>query len=557
MADARPLDAAGSGLRPRGVSRRALMRGATAVSVAGVLPGVAAAAPSSPTPTKGGQVNVFWKPPKTLSPLFSTSANEQQVERLIFGALVQMNDKLIPTPDLAAKIDATPDAKTYMFHLHPNITFSDGQPLTAKDVVFTLERALDKRTGSIWAGRLSNIAGAAAYGQQQASSISGIETPDDATIQISMVNPDAAFLVTLCNFSGLGILPAHVLQQVPPDQLQKNAFSLNPTVSAGGFKFAKYAADQYLQLDRNDHYFAGSVPLDSIYMRILTEDIAEAQLQTGEIDLTDVPVQEIDRVKKMAGVTVTSVPSPGVEFLALNLERPYFKDVHVRQAMMHAIDRAGIVKQVLAGEAEVVNSTIFGPEWMGVPAGLESYPYNPNKAKQLLAAANWNKDQKIQLMHLPGVKERDAAVNVMQGQLTEVGMKAEIYQVDAAELDQRYIVTGDFDIFYNGGGVFRADPSVSATYFTKANFTPNGGNASHYSNPQIEQLFTQGVATTDLAKRKAVYDQVAKILNQDLPWIYLWSPNSIYGIRQRLHGFVPPSYSDSKLWDAESWWVDK
>jgi len=543
----------------RGLSRRSLLKvlasGASLTAVASLLGPGAAAAQGNAT-TAGGQANVFWAAkPQTLSPLFSTSGNEQQVERLMFGALVKMSNKLVPTPDLAASVDVTPDAKTYTFHLHNNITFTDGQPLTAKDVVFTLERAIDKRTGSIWTGRLINIAGAKAYSTQQAASVSGIETPDDYTVRLTMQNPDAAFLVTLGNFSGLGILPAHVLQNVPPDQLQKDPFSLNPNVSAGAFKFTQYATDQYLQLDRNDKYFGGTVPLDRIFMRLVTQDVSLAQLQTGEIDLTAVPVQELAQVQKMTGVTVAAVPSPSMDFLALNLERAFFKDVRVRQAMMYAIDRAGIVKTVLGGQGAVVNSPIFGPDWMGVPEGLEQYPYSPDQAKKLLADANWNKDQKVQIMHLPGTKYKDAAVAIMQEELTQVGIKASIFQVDVAELNQRYTQTGDFDIFYNSGGVFRADPNVSSAYFNTANFTPNGGNASHYSNPQVDQLFTEGVGTTDLAKRKQIYTQIAKILNQEVPWIYLFSPNSIYGYRNRLHGFAPPSYIDNKLWNAETWSV--
>lgn len=564
MSDAMDVDRLAEDWTRRGLSRRDLFRllaaGVSAPVAASLMargePAVAAALQATPAP-KGGQVSVLWKQPVTLNPLFSTSGSEQQVERLIFGALVKMSDKLVPTPDLATKVDVSPDAKVYTFHLHDKITFSDGTPLTSKDVAFTFERAIDKRTASIWRGRLLGIAGAQEYGDQKAASISGLATPDDHTVQVTLAAPNSAFLANLCNFSGFGILPAHVLQNVPPDQLQKHSFSLAPNVSAGAFKFNQFQTNQYLQVDRNATYFGEAAPLDSIFMRILTVDVGLAQLQTGEIDLLSVPPSELERVQKLANVKVDSVPSPSMDFLALNLTRPYLQNKDLHKAMIHAIDREGILKQVFRGQGEVVNSPIFGPAWMGVPEGLENYTYDVDKAKALLKQSGWDTSRKLQLMHLPGTKEKDAAIAIMQEELTQIGIKAEIFQVDVAELNTRYVETGDFDVFYNSGGVFRADPSISGSYFQTQTFTPNGGNASHYSNPQIDQLYAQGVATGDPAERKKTYTQIAKILNDELPWIFLWSPNSLYGYRDRLHGFAAPSYTDNKLWNAETWSVTK
>jgi peptide/nickel transport system substrate-binding protein len=162
-------------------------------------------------------------------------------------------------------------------------------------------------------------------------------------------------------------------------------------------------------------------------------------------------------------------------------------------------------------------------------------------------------------MHVPaasgGTPEKDAALAIMQQQLQDVGIKAEIDPVDAATLNDRYIKNNDFDLFYNAGGVFRADPSISGSYFLTRNFTPAGGNGSHYSNPEVDELFAQGQATGDPAERKATYTELAKILNDELPWIFLWTPNSLYAVSSRLQGFEAPSYSNNKFWNAETWSV--
>ena len=371
-----------------------------------------------------------------------------------------------------------------------------------------------------------------------------------------MEKPNSAFLINLCNFAGLGILPKHILEGVAPEAMQEDPFTQAPTVTAGAFSFVKYEVDQYLEVARNDTYFGAAPALDRMFLKIVTPDVAIAQLETGEIDLTSLPISEKERVSTLEGITVVSVPSPSMSFLALNMNSPVLQNKGMRQAMMQAIDRAGILAQVYQGEGEITNSPIFGPEWMGVPEGLNEYAYDVDAAKAALDASGWDKSQEVNmLVVVPASKEDEAAAAIIQEQLKQVGITLNILNIDSAELARRVIQGNDYEIMYGGGGVFRADPSISATYFLTQNFTPGGGNYSHYSNPQIDELYPQGSAVKDTTERQAVYTQIAQILNDDLPWIYLWSPNSVYAFRNRLQGFAAPSYSNNKFWNAETWSV--
>ncbi|MBX3068932.1 MAG: ABC transporter substrate-binding protein [Thermomicrobiales bacterium] len=537
----------------RGLSRRDLMKlvgaGAGGAAIATLMKSDVAAQDG------GAQVRMLWRAPVTLNPLYSTAGFEQQVERNIFGTLVKMSDALSPTPDLCESIEGNVEGTQYTFTLREGLTFNDGTPLTSADVIFTLERAINPATGSIWKGRLSGVAGAADY-DGSSGEVEGLVAVDDRTVQINLAAPDSVFLVNICSFTGLGILPKHVLGEVPPDQLREHEFSLNPTVSAGPFDFVQFATDQYLELKSSEtgNYTTG---VDQIFLPILTPEVGLGQLETGEIDLMTVPVAEVERVSGLEGVTVVTVPSPSMDFLAVNLNREFLQNVDIRKAMMHAIDREGIVNAVLRGEGTVVNSSIFGPEWMGVPEGLEPYAYDPELAKSLLEGSGFDTSQPISIMHLPGTASKDAAIAIIQEQLSQVGFNVEILQVDVAELNRRYIEENDFDLFYNAGGVFRADPSISSNYFYTANFTPSGGNGSHYTNPRVDELFDQGKGQTDLEERQATYTEIAQILNAELPWIFLWSPNSIYGFRDRLQGFAPPSYVDNQMWNADEWTVSE
>ena len=549
----------------------AATKGPAASGAATSAPTVAASTAASAAPSAaaggatGGQVSIYWTKPSTIHPLFSTAGVEQGVERQIFGALMRMNDKLTPVPDLAEKVEASADAKVWTFTLKKGLTFSDGKPLTAKDVVFTFERAIDKRSGSYWSSRLSIIDGAADYAVQKADTIKGLETPDEYTIKITLTAADAVWTQTISDFAGLCILPSHILKDTPPDQMAKSAFAFAPTPAAGAFFYSDWKADQYLEIKRNEGYGAGpKAKLDKIFCKVLTQqDVGIAQLEKGEIDLMVVPVTEADRLRKNANLTVTSTPAPSVSFLALNIDRPFFKDKRIRQAMLYALDREAMAKEILKGEATVVNSTIIGPDWMGTPEGLVTYGYDVNKAKQLLKEANWDASQKVALMYTPGDKINDALVPIMQQLFKDAGIALDLLTVDTPEYNRRAVVgataqaAGDFDIALVGGGVFRQDPNVSAKYFETVSFTPAGANYGHYSNPQVDELFKQGRAITDTAQRKQIYTKLAKILNDEVPWIYLWSPNSIHAYNKRLVGFKPPSYATHLVWNAEDWSVTK
>ncbi len=532
-----------------------------APSVAGggtPITGVAStASPVASSGASGGQISMLSAKPVTFQPLFTSVGADQGVEQLIFGALVKTNDKLESVPDIAATIDVSPDVRTYTFHLNKRV-WTDGQPLTAKDVVFTIQRAVDKRTGSYWRGRLLQLDGATEYGDQKAPTITGLETPDDQTVKMTLRTPDATWLSTLGDFAGMGILPEHILKEIAPDQLQKQDFALNPTVTAGAFKFGKYATDQFVELQRNDGYAGTKPKLDTIFLKILSTSTAIAQLGTGELDLMGpVPVQELDRLRKNPLLTVVSVPSPSITKLVPNLQRPAFQDKRVRQAMTYALDRESIVKQLFVGEARIVNTTIIGPDWMGTIPGLNDYAFNPDTAKQLLKEANWDASRKFAVSYVGGDPATDAYLAIVQQQLKDVGVGIDLQPSDTTEYTRRTTTASDFDLAIVAGGVYAQDPNVSAKYFESANFTPSGGNYSHYSNPKVDDLFKQGRTVGDQTQRKQIYTQIAQILNDETPWILLWSPNSIHAYNKRLVGFKAPGYATHEVWNAEEWSVTK
>lgn len=558
------------------VTRRQFLSTTTAVAGGAVLAGPAtrlAATAQSSTPEAGaavpgsgplgGQVKFAYATPATLNPLFSTAGVDQGVSRQVYGALVAMSDTLDVDMDLAETVDISEDATTYTFHLRDGLMFPDGTPLTSADVLFTFTRAIDPRTGSFWRSRFLPIEGAEAYDGETVTDLPGLQAPDDLTVIMTLTAPDVTWLITLGDFAGFSILPKHAFESIPPDQLQTASFSFAPGPGAGAFAFGEYLADQYVSLNRNDAYQPPKANIDQLYLPILPQTVtALSQLQNGELDIAQVPIPDLASVQDNPDLTVSSEPSVMMQFLVPNLTRPEFADKRVRQAMIYALDRAAIVKEIMLDHATVINSCFFGWEWEnGEPDGLNTYPYDPDMAKQLLQEAGWDSSITIASHYIPGNQLEESLLNIFVQQYKDVGINVELQQVDVPDYTNRIVSgatggqTGDFQLMIGSGGVMGQDPNITVKYLTTSAATPTGSNYNHFTNAQVDELMIQGRATNDVVERKRIYTEVAKIVNDEAMWIFLWRLNSIYGVNNRVQGFKAPGHPGRVISSAHKWSV--
>jgi len=360
----------------------------------------------------------------------------------------------------------------------------------------------------------------------------------------------------------LGYVPADILGHsieetiIPPDQLEAHQFSLNPTVGAGPYSFVRYETDQFVELEANPNYWGEAPAVDRLFLRILQAEIAVAELESGNLDLISVSIDNLERLQQNPNLNVASVKSPSMDSISLNLDLEYFQDKRLRQAMMYGINRQGIVDSIYAGNATVRNSPIFGPDWMGVPEGLNEYAYDPDQARTLVQEAGWDTNRTVEMMYSPAGNTTFAnMVPIIQQQLGEIGIKVELLQLDAAEINRKLITDHDYEIYIGGGGVYGADPNVSSRYYLSNSFTPNGANSVWYANPEVDDLYKQGREAGTQEDRKAIYTELAQLLNEELPSIFLWSPNTNFASTKRLQGFLPPAYVDNRLWNVQEWSV--
>jgi len=547
VAAAAPTVAAAAKPAATAVAAAAPTVAAAAPTIAAAVPTLAAASASS---GGGGSLNIYlYQKPKNWNPLAPPNGPDTQVLTLISDALLMVNDKYDYEPRLAEKWTTSPDAKTFTFTLRSGLKWSDGEPFSSKDVAFTYRLLANAASGSAHAAKFDHVVGIADFRSGQANDIAGFKTPDANTFVVELDAPNAAFISSI-SWPFYGILPEHVLGSADIKTLGDHPFFKNPTVGMGPFKFVRYETDQFVELEKNPN-FRSPVGLDRVFLKPVTTDVATAQLEKGEMQLVQISPTDVDRLEAVPTLKIDSKPGPGIILMAVNLNQPYFQDKRIRQAILYAIDRAGIVNTVLAGQASVTNTHVMGPP-EAIPTDLEKYAYNPDKARQLLQEAGWDANQVIKVQWIQGIRDRDATVQIVQSQLQAVGMKVELNPVEAGPLTENH-KNRTFDLSLYGGGLYTIDPDSTSVPNQCDQAYPVGGNNAHYCNADVDAAFARGRSTSDPAQRNQAYQQVARITNDEVPYVWLYVPSAVWAYSAKLQNYKPHGELTYGFWNASEW----
>ena len=476
-----------------------------------------------------------WSGPQSFNPYITTDDYSALIFEYVYGQLIRFDENGVPVPYLAESFESSDDATEYTIHLREDAVWSDGTPVTAQDVEMSYRLHGNADVASIIAGNYAAIKGMEAYGSGEAESVEGLQIIDDKTIKFVLEEPNAPFINTLDYF----VLPAHILGDVPPAELETHPFFEAPTVSAGAYEFVDYEPDQFIEFEANENFFLGEPQIERLIFRIGAQDVLLAQLQTDELDFALVPPAEVERVRSMENVSFVSVPGAGAQVVHFNLQKPYLQDKKFRQAVAYALPRTDIVDPLYFGEADVVNS----PNAIGwaVPDDLNDYGYDPERARALLEEIGWDGSQTLLLRYPTGNKPREMSAPLIQSALGEVGIEVELEVTDFATL-LTDVKEGNYDLSllgWTGSG----DPDLLATIlYDSANVPPEGWNIMHYSNERVDELVREGRLTSDQGEREAIYQEMYSILNDELPVVFLWSENTLYAYNNRLIGFEPTQF---------------
>ena len=519
--------------------------------------------PTSVTPKKGGHVvEGNFTDIRTLNSMLSSDTASNQVIGLMFDGLLNSKKNGDLVGALAKDVPAvSPDGLTYTFHLRPNLKWSDGQAITADDVIFTYALAYDPAYKDVASPRRGDLS----------KYIESMTAPDPLTVVLKTTQVYAPFL----GAHGLyGILPKHVLGSLSPKDINTADFNSAPSVTNGAFKFVKWDKGQQVTLARNDNYWAGAAYLDQWIYKVLPDSVAVTnQLKTGEIDIGPVDPSQFDATKSATNVALTEFPVPTFTFYAYNLDPTklggqLFGDKAVRQALLYALDRQQIITAVFFGHGTVANGVEPPTSWTYKDKSAVTYTFDKAKAEQLLDGAGWVKGGsdgirakggvklKFGMMTNAGNKQRESMLQIMQQSWKDIGVDATPNLIQFPQLVSQIVSIRTFDVFLVGFN-WSVDPDESALFHSR-NAVPGGFNGADFKNADVDSILDQAVATLDRSKRKALYSQFQDIMSQEVPSPVLFFNSGIWGVNTRVKNadFGPFNQYLNRPWNSSVWVTD-
>jgi len=467
------------------------------LAVTALLPGLALAG----APKAGGTLRyAMLRDPTGWDPHINQGQTTYTFMANIYESLLRYSLKGTIEPSLAVKWE-NPDPTTYILQLRHNVKFHSGNPFTAEDVKFSIERILDPNT--------------TATRSKEFSSVQSVTVLDPYTVKITLKKADASFL---------DLLAAAEAMVVDKKWVQSGGNFKQATSGTGPFKQGPFEAGARYTLVKNPDYWEQPYPyLDRIeYSSIPKDEVRMQALQTGNTDMTEyIPWQYIKTLEKDANVQVF-MGYDTFNVIRMNPKRPPFDNVKVRQAFNYLIDRKEIVDLAWGGLSRPMEAALI-PEGHWAYPNLKVWSYDPAKAKRLLAEAGVNPattkivfDSTTLSVHMD-----DAQIIVTQLQ------KAGFTQVELKPMDvptqQKKRVSGDYQFFIDGFSLPWPDPDFYTVWFSSGG--PLYGKTVGFADDTLDKLLDEGRSTLDQTKRKVIYGQIEQRLTELAPWVFLhWRP---------------------------------
>ncbi|MGQ0571887.1 MAG: ABC transporter substrate-binding protein [Armatimonadota bacterium] len=460
------------------------------------------------------------------------------VNKVLYSTLVKYDAKnLAPVGDLAERWTLSDDKLTWTFTLRRNVTWHDGQPFTARDVKFTIERLwLNPQVPFFQRGNIAEI--------------SRVDIIDDYTVRIVTRVPFATLPVMLGYLAN--ILPEHILGRYTIDQIRNPVdFRRNP-IGTGPFRFSESVLGSHVRLVAYDRYFLGRPKLDAIVFRVVA-DIEQqlAQLQTGQLDLMLIEPHQVPLVSRMRQVQIVDAPQVNYTFVGFNNKLEPFTDRKVRQALTHAVDRKLILDKIYLGKGRLATGPINPLISWAYFDKVHQFPYNKDLAGRLLEEAGWSKGpdgirrkggqpMKIVLEVDRGNPVREqTAVSVRQF-WRDVGVDAEVrvseFNALLSRIRSRPNNVQAWTLWY----ITPPEADILGYYHSNGTLNEFG-----YSNPELDRLLEEGRATSDQKARAKVYERAQRFMAWDAPVIFLVYPAEIQALNRRIQGWAGIGYRDA------------
>ena len=446
--------------------------------------------------------------PDTLDPHKTSGTLTFQALKSIYDTLVEpdMSEKIVPA--LAEKWEVSEDELTWTFYLKKGVVFHNGDKLTAKDVKATFDRIMDKATASPKA--------------KEFGSITAIETPDDFTVVLKLKEPAAPLLATLA--SGWGAI-------LPKSLIDSGHDFGNQPVGTGPFVLKEWIRDSQIILDKNDKYWMKGYPkLDRVTIHIIPERAVQIQgLISGQLDVAylidkdDLPILEASQ-----DVTIEKSMTALILVMSINCSNPVLQDVRVRRAINHAIDKQKVLDVAYNGGQPIGTFMDYGNAYYKDFNAL--YPYDPEKAKKLLAEAGVAPETVFELFLPQNYELHVKAGEMYQDMLAKVGLNVKIKLVDWSTWISDVYRAAKYDLTVIGH-TGKLDPDGTLAGYGSE------GRYVKWVNPRAAELIDQARKVSGFENRKKLYDEVLQIMAEEVPFMYLGSSYRYTAVRKNVSDF--------------------
>jgi peptide/nickel transport system substrate-binding protein len=480
-------------------------------------------------------------------PHITADSASHAIAGLVYNGLVKYDKDLILVGELAKSWDIHDEGKRIVFHLHEGVKWHDGTEFTAEDCLFTYQTMIDPQTPTAYDGDFKLV--------KEAKVI------DRYTFQVTYDKPFAPALASW----GISMLPKHLLEG---KDITKSDLGRHP-IGTGPFIFHEWKTGERIEVRVNPDYFEGRPYIDRIIYRIIPDTATRfLELKAGSVDSTDLtPLQykkqtiDEDFKKKFNKYKYLSF---GFTYLGYNLRKPLFADKRVRQAITYAINKQEIIDGVLLGLGQAATGPYKPGTWAYNP-NVRQYPFNPAKAKALLAEVGWtdsdgdgilDKDGKpfsFTLITNQGNDLRSKTAEIIQQRLKAVGIMIKIRIIEWATFLKEFVHTGNYDALILGFGIGQDPDQYDIWHSSKTK--PGELNHFHFQNNEIDKLLEEGRHTFDQEKRKDSYWRIQEIMAEEQPCTFLYVAEALPVVSSRFYGIKQAPAGIS--YNLPKWYVPK
>lgn len=506
------------------------------------------AAPAGQPETGGRIVMATIGEPSNLIPYLASDSASHEVADLLYVSPLRYDKDIQLECFAAERYEVAEDGKLLKFWLRPGIRWTDGVELTAQDVEFTYKLMIDPKTPTAYA--------------EDYKVISSFTVTGKYSFEVRYAEPFARALVTWAG----SILPKHLLAG---QDMMTTKYAREP-IGCGPYILDKWEPGKSLTLRYNPDYFEGRPYIDQVVYRIIPDTSTMfLELKAGNLDIMELtPQQYLYQTTGQAWDAdwrKYKYLSFGYTYLGYNLKNPLFADARVRRALAQAVNKESVIKGALLGLGVPTVGPYKPGSWV-YDTTITDYAYDPAKAKALLAEAGWtdrNGDGVLEdasgrafsftILTNQGNEQRIKTATILQSELGAVGIKVGIRTVEWASFLKEFVDKGNFDAVLLAWSIAQDPDNFSVWHSSSA--VPGGLNFIGYKNPEVDALLERGRRTLDQAERKKAYDAFQKILHDDQPYMFLYTPYRLPLLTARIQGVVPAPAGIS--YNFTKWWIPR